>query len=83
MSFFSTERKTASSSETEQNLECVYSFIADFVKSHGYSPTLREIADGCYLGRSTVVRYLDKLEAKGRIAREEGKPRSIALLESS
>ena len=57
----------------------VYDFIRDFFAEYGYSPTLREIAVACYMSTTTVVRYLDKLCADGRISRELQKPRSIAL----
>ena len=63
----------------EQTLEALYGFIQLYIQENGYSPSLREIAVGCFLGRSTVLRYLDKLEAKGRITRAEGKARSISL----
>ena len=65
----------------EQTLEALYDFIQNYIHENGYSPSLREISDGCYLGRSTVLRYLDKLEAKGRIVRTMGRARSIALPE--
>ncbi|MEO8391767.1 MAG: winged helix-turn-helix transcriptional regulator [Chloroflexota bacterium] len=65
----------------DQTSEALFGFIRTYIHENGYSPSLREIAEGCYLGRSTVLRYLDKLEAKGRIARTIGKARSIALLE--
>jgi len=63
----------------EQTLEGIYDFIRRYIAENGYAPSLREISDGCYLGRSTVLRYLDKLEAKGRISRTMGKARSITL----
>lgn len=61
--------------------ESVYNFIFEFTGEHGFSPTLREIAKGCYLGRSTVLRCLDKLEFQGKISREPNKARSIVLIE--
>ena len=66
----------------EQTLDTLYCFIHDFIQDNGYSPSLREISKGCYLGRSTVLRYLDRLEARGRIQRVDGKARSITLKES-
>jgi DNA-binding MarR family transcriptional regulator len=60
-------------------LELVYCFISNYIQENSSSPTLREIADACYLGRSTTYRFLDKLEAQGRIFREEGKARNIRL----
>lgn len=59
--------------------ETVYTFIQNFVHEHGYAPSLRKIGEACYIGRSTVVRHLDKLEAIGQIERETGKARSIRL----
>lgn len=64
-----------------ENLDRVYTFICEFISDNeGLSPTLREIADGCFITRSNVTRYLDKLEGQGRIRREPGLPRSIRLV---
>jgi DNA-binding MarR family transcriptional regulator len=60
--------------------ETIYNFIRDFIAERKISPTLREIAQGCYLAHSTVIRHLDKLEGAGRITREPSKARSIILL---
>ncbi|MEP7292251.1 MAG: hypothetical protein ABI835_10725 [Chloroflexota bacterium] len=60
-------------------IETVYQFISAYIGAHRYSPSLREISAECYIGRSTVLRYLDRLEAYGRIRRETGKARSITL----
>jgi hypothetical protein len=66
--------------ETKQPLlEAVYNFIFEYIQQNSSSPTLREIAAGCYLGISTTYRFLDKLEAQGRIQRELGKSRNIRL----
>ena len=61
-------------------VEAVYSFIRAYIDEHGYPPSLREIGAHCYIGRSTVLLYLDRLEARGRISRDPGKARSINLL---
>ncbi len=58
----------------------VYAFVERYIEEHGYAPSLREIAAGCYLGTSSVLRHLDKLEALGWIAREPGRARSLTLL---
>ena len=64
-------------------LEAVYSFICTYLVDHnGYSPSLREIAKGCFISVSNVLRYVDKLEGQGRIAREPGMARSIRLVGS-
>lgn len=67
---------------TNETLDTVFTFLAAFIAEHGYSPSLREISAHCYIGRSTVIHYLDRLEAQGRISREEGKARSIVLISS-
>ena len=66
--------------QLDQTLQAMYDFIEGYIRDHRYPPSLREIAAACYLGRSTVLRYLAKLEAQGRITRMEGKARSIALV---
>jgi len=66
--------------QLEQTLQDLYDFIEGYIGDHGYPPSLREIAAACYLGRSTVLRYLTKLEAQGRIKRQDGKARSITLV---
>jgi SOS-response transcriptional repressor LexA len=64
----------------QPTFESVYGFIQEFTKEHGFSPTVREIAKGCFLGLSTTLRCLDKLEGLKRISREPNKARSIVLL---
>ena len=59
----------------------VLDFLREFLDSHGYPPTLREIAR--YLdisGTVAVVRHLEALEKKGRIKRQPGAFRSISLV---
>ncbi len=63
-------------------LEQVYDFVSSYIREHSNSPSLREIADACYIGRSTTYRFLDKLEAQGRIMRELGQARNIRLPKS-
>ncbi len=60
--------------------ESVYAFIRNYIETEGYAPSQREIAKGCYLSVGNVVRYLDKLEARGLLYREPNRPRSIRLL---
>ena len=66
--------------QNELLLQTVYDFLVAFIQEHEYAPSLREIAKGCHIGRSTTIHYLDQLEAKGCIRREEGKARSIVLV---
>jgi DNA-binding MarR family transcriptional regulator len=56
-------------------------FIQQYVREHTYPPSLNEIARGCYLSRSSVSRYIDRLQMQGRIARDFGIARGITLLE--
>ncbi|MDX2139181.1 MAG: MarR family transcriptional regulator [Chloroflexota bacterium] len=63
----------------EGNTEQVFAFIAQHIEQEGFSPTIREISAACYLGRSSVVRHLDKLEKWGWLQRHEGKARSIVI----
>ncbi len=61
--------------------EAVYAFIKHYIEEQGLPPSQREIAEGCYIARSAVVRHLDKLEARGWISLVPGKSRGIRLLE--
>ena len=67
------------SEESQAILEEVYCFLRAFIGEHGFSPSIREIARGCYLSAATSARYLDKLEARGRITRVPGQARSTRL----
>lgn len=58
----------------------VYAFIQDYVRAQrGRPPTQREIAEGCYMARSSVQRHLDILDARGLIVREPGMARGMYL----
>ena len=67
--------------DQEQILREVLQFIREFFKEHGISPSITEVADGCFRSRSGVVRYLDLLQARGYIERIPRSPRSISLLD--
>lgn len=56
-------------------------FIEQYVEAEGMAPSLREIADGCYVSYATVVRYLDILQAQGCIKRDPHKARSVRILQ--
>lgn len=62
--------------------ESVYNFVQRYIDQHHYAPSQREIARACFMGKSTVLRCLDKLEAKGLISREPGRARGIGLLQN-
>jgi repressor LexA len=61
-------------------IEKVYAFVRAYIDQYGYPPSLREIARGCYINVAYALRYLDILEAQGRITRKSGQPRSLRLL---
>lgn len=64
---------------TEAMTETVYHIIQAYQAEHGYPPTLREIGALAHLAPSGVARYLDKLEAQGRLLRQPGQARGISL----
>jgi len=62
----------------------VFDFISQFIKKHGYSPTLQEIADAIGVSSlGTVHEHLSVLETKGVIKRVSGADRGITVLKSS
>lgn len=61
----------------------VFDFISQFIKKHGYSPTLQEIADAIGVSSlGTVHEHLSVLEKKGVIKRVSGADRGITVLKS-
>jgi repressor LexA len=58
-----------------------YDAIKDFIQTHGYSPTIREL---CQItgkkSTSTISARLLNLQMKGYITTEEGKSRTIKIL---
>lgn len=63
----------------EQMTESVYTFVQTYVAENGYPPSLREIGASVHLAASGVARHLDRLEAWGRLSRQPGRARGIAL----
>ena len=58
----------------------VYEFIREYIQQHrGLPPTQREIADHCFVARSSIQRHLDILDALGLITREPGTAWGISL----
>ena len=59
----------------------IYDFLCDFLKVHGFPPTVREIAELAGLASSSSAHYyLKQLEEKGYIRRLEGSPRAIEIM---
>ena len=64
--------------------ERILGFIRDFRAAKGYSPTVREIAEGCGISSPSVVHYhLNALERAGLLSRGKEKFRSISLAHES
>ena len=63
--------------------ERVYTFIKTYWQAHRLSPSQQEIADGCFISKSAVIRHLDRLEGQGKIVRVPHVPRSISLVEDT
>ena len=64
-----------------QLMEQVYAFVQSYKQEHRQlSPSLQEIADHCFISVTTAMRYLDRLEAQGRVLRGLGQKRAIRLL---
>jgi len=62
--------------------DIVYDFIRHYIETHDQlSPSIREIAEGCYMGLSTAAYYVRVLQSQGRIKRERHIARSIRLVE--
>lgn len=60
--------------------EAIYAFICEFIGTHGYSPSYREIGKAVGLkSTSSVLHHLDALAAKGLIGYVSFGPRTIHL----
>lgn len=57
----------------------VYEFVRDYHARHRKAPTFREIADGCYVGHTTVYRHVERLCGMGWLERDLNTPRSIII----
>lgn len=56
----------------------VLAFIRDFCGTHGYGPTMREIAAGCGLVSSSSAAYwVRKLEDDGLVTSQPGRARTL------
>lgn len=59
----------------------IWQFLAEYVDSHGYPPTVREIGEAVGLASpSTVHAHLANLERAGLLRRDPSKPRAIELV---
>lgn len=62
-----------------QILDDMFTFICHYNRQFGYSPTMRELAENCFMSRTNIYRYLDQLEMQERISRDAGIARGITI----
>lgn len=74
MSVESTIRPTKKQKQTLQ-------FIDEFIKTHGYSPSYREIMTGCnYTSVATVALHVNNLIKRGHLQKREHSARSLEVV---
>jgi repressor LexA len=62
----------------------ILSLLKEFILQHGYPPSYRELAILMNLmSSSTVKQYLDTLRRKGYLSWEEGRPRTLHIIEKN
>lgn len=59
--------------------QAVLDVIYEYRSEHGYSPSVRDIAEELEVSTSVVQYHLNRLEERGWIERDEGIARSIRL----
>lgn len=58
----------------------IYEYIREFMRAHGFPPTVRDIQNDLHIkSTSTVHSYLKKLAQDGRITKSDGKSRSVQV----
>jgi SOS-response transcriptional repressor LexA len=56
-------------------------YVARFIKKHGYSPSLREIRDGCKVSSiSETRRHLTTLRSEKKVTWVPGKARTLRTI---
>lgn len=58
----------------------IENFIVQFIKEHGYSPSIRELGGQFGVSDPAMKGLLDRLEQRGRIRREPGMPRTLQVV---
>jgi SOS-response transcriptional repressor LexA len=71
------QRKLPLKEDTARVLEYVRLYISE---RNGVAPSMREIANACFISVSQVATHLEILEAYGVIRRTPGRARAIWLL---
>lgn len=60
--------------------EQVLTYLTQWIEKQGSSPTMQEIADGLSRSRRSVEKSIEGLERRGRVTRERGLARSLAVV---
>lgn len=59
-------------------------FIENFIKEHGYSPSYREIMSGCnYTSVATVSLHVNNLIKRGHLQKRDNSARSLEVITSA
>ena len=59
-------------------------FIEQFIKEHGYSPSYREIMNGCdYTSVATVALHVNNLIQRGHLRKRDHSARSLEVVRST
>lgn len=59
----------------------VFAYIKSFISTRGYSPSLREIGDAIGASSSSTTKgFVDQLIARGYLANDPDKPRSLRIV---
>ena len=66
--------------ELTRRQEEVLKFIADFINTHAYSPTIREVADFFSISVKGAHDHLTALKKKGLLKQGDKKPRTMELV---
>lgn len=61
----------------------IYDFIADFIDSNSYGPSIREIADAFMFVTSTAFKHVETLINKGYLNHKAGGVRTLSLTDKS
>ncbi|MDO8265758.1 MAG: hypothetical protein Q7T41_02330 [Candidatus Saccharibacteria bacterium] len=72
-----TEKKTRPTKKQHETLD----FIRNFIAEHGYSPSYREIMNGCnYTSVATVALHVSNLIKRGHIVKRDKSARSLEVV---
>ena len=65
---------------TQDKLDLTLKFIKNFIQTHSYPPTVREMCEGLKISSTaTIVYHLRKLEKQGKLSRQKHNSRAIEV----